>query len=205
MDEGIVKGVIEALLFISDSPLSIERMQGAFDAIESPYLLQCLDSLKKEYDESGRGLKIVEVAGGYQFVSAPQYLQFLKKFYRQKNTDRLRPAALETLAIIAYKQPLTRIDIEKIRGVNVDGVIKSLMDKGIIRVAGRKKHTPGRPFLYGTTRVFLERFGLNSLADLPEMEEFKAGAAALVDQEENIEEEKDAVVENAAQADKQAG
>lgn len=198
MDRIVVKGVIESLLFVSDSPLPIEQICAVLEGLERNEILQCVDELRQEYESSGRGLRIVEVAGGYQFVTAPQYLQFLKQFYKQKHKERLRPAALETLAIIAYKQPLTRIDVEAIRGVNVDGVIKSLTDKGLIRTLGRKKGSPGRPFVYGTTKVFLERFGLNSLDDLPDIEDFKEEAASLYNQEE------DDAVKDTAQTDKQA-
>jgi len=210
MEESVVKGVIETLLFINEGPLSLDQIKTAFDeTLDEKYILQCIEALKKEYNETARGLRIVEVAGGYQLVTAAEYSPFLKKFYKQKYTERLRPAALETLAIIAYRQPVTRSDAEAIRGVSVDGVIKNLMDKGLIRIVGRKKNAPGRPFLYGTTKIFLERFGLNSLNDLPKIEEFgsleQVKAVQPSQQQEadsDISKEADDAVKDTAQADK---
>jgi segregation and condensation protein B len=118
-------------------------------------------------------MRIVEVAGGWQMITYTGFAPFLKKLFKDRQAERLSRPALESLAIIAYKQPLTRSEIEDLRNVNVDGVMKSLTDKNLIRICGRKK-IPGRPFVYGTTREFLMHFGLNSLEDLPKMEEFTA-------------------------------
>ncbi|MDD5738110.1 MAG: SMC-Scp complex subunit ScpB, partial [Candidatus Omnitrophica bacterium] len=130
-----------------------------------------LAELQTEYETLGRSFKVYEVAGGYQMVTAPEFADYLKKFYRVKSKDKLTKPALETLAIVAYRQPITKADIEDIRGVNVDGVIKTLADRQLIKITGRKD-APGRPILYGTTKEFLDRFGLSSLNELPKLGEF---------------------------------
>jgi segregation and condensation protein B len=119
-------------------------------------------------------MRIQEVAGGFQMVTPAEMAVFLKKFYKERRLERLSKPALETLAIIAYKQPLTKQEVEVLRQVNVDGLLQGLLDKGLVRVVGRKK-TPGRPKVYGTTREFLEYFGLKSLEELPKIENFQLG------------------------------
>ena len=179
-----VKAVIEALLFSSDKPVLIEQIKNALPELEPAQIRGILEELKSDYENDGRGIRLVEVAGGFQMVTAPSFAAYLKKFYKQKHTERFSKPALETLAIVAYKQPVTRLEIESIRSVNVDGVVKHLKDLGLIRISGRKK-AAGRPFVFGTTRQFLEYFGLRSLEELPKMENF----SALVSQEkaENTE------------------
>lgn len=167
------KHIIEALLFVSDEPLLIEQIKDVLEHLQAQDIRVLLDGLKKEYEDACRGIKIVEVAGGFQMVTNPEFSAHLKKYYKHMHAERLSAPALETLAIIAYKQPVTRLDIEAIRGVNVDGMVKSLMEKGLIRIVGRKE-VIGRPFVYGTTRQFLEYFGLSSLHELPKMEEFSS-------------------------------
>ena len=172
MSENNLKAVIEALLFASDKPLSLERMRNALDNMDAAQIRGILEELKNDYEKSERGVRIAEIAGGFQIITAPSFAPFLKKLYKDRHVDKLSKPALETLAIIAYKQPVTKLEVESLRSVNVDGVFYSLMDKGLIRVAGRKK-APGRPKVYGTTAQFLEYFGLKSLEELPKIENFQ--------------------------------
>lgn len=172
MDDKIqTKRIIEALLFASEKPISVEQFKEVLDDLDPRDIRALILELKDEYENLGRSFKIYEVAGGFQMATEPAYAEYLKKFYKTKFKDRLTKPALETLAIIAYRQPIARADIEDIRGVNVDGVIKTLMDRTLIRIIGRKD-APGRPIIYGTTKEFLDRFGLNSLAELPKLSEF---------------------------------
>jgi len=175
--------VIEALLFSSDKPLMLEQVRAVLENFDSSEIRAIIEQLGAEYEKTNRGMRIVEVAGGFQMVSAPALAPFLRKLYKQRNAERLSRSALETLAIIAYKQPVTRLEIESLRNVNIDGVMKSLLDKGLIRVAGRK-NSPGRPKVFATTRQFLEHFGLKSLEELPKMEGFSALAESAEKKEE---------------------
>lgn len=177
------KAEIEALLFVSEKPLLIEQIKGVLDDMETDKIRDTLLDLKSDYERSGRGLRIVEIAGGFQIVTSSEAAETLKKFYKLRDAQRLSKSALETLAIIAYKQPVTRLDIESLRGVNVDGMIRSLMEKNLIRIAGRKD-VIGRPFVYATTKQFLEYFGLASLADLPKAEELAKGVQGSQAQEQ---------------------
>lgn len=193
MSEDNVKAVIEALLFASENPLLLEQIRDALDNLETDEIRKALEELKAEYEATNRGMRIIEIAGGFQMISSPAFASFLKKLYKQHRVERLSTPALETLAIIAYKQPVTRLEIESIRNVNVDGMIKGLMDKGLIRISGRKK-APGRPKVYGTTRQFLEYFGLKSLDELPKIEGFLTSkmqdSSALLAAKEEIDEPK---------------
>lgn len=172
MTENNLKAVIEALLFACDKPLPLERMRNVLDNMDAAQIRGILEELKSDYEKSERGVRIVEIAGGFQIITAPSFAPFLKKLYKERHAEKLSKPALETLAIIAYKQPVTKLEVESLRSVNVDGVFYSLIDKGLIRVAGRKK-APGRPKVYGTTARFLEYFGLKSLEELPKIENFK--------------------------------
>jgi len=166
-----IKGAVEALLFASDRPLILDQIRQALDNLASDEIRRVIEDLKAEYEVSGRGMRIMEVAGGFQMITAPVFAPFLKKMYKSRGVERLSKPALETLAIMAYKQPLTKVEVGSLRNVNVDGVVASLLDKDFIRVVGRKK-APGCPKVYGTTRQFLEYFGLKSLEDLPKIENF---------------------------------
>ena len=175
MPDNNAKSVIEALLFASDKPVTLEQIRKILDNLDASEIKALIDELKSEYEQGARGMRIVEVAGGWQMNTAAPFVAFLRKLFKDRQAERLSRPALESLAIIAYKQPLTRREIEDLRNVNVDGVMKSLADKNLIRICGRKK-IPGRPFVYGTTKEFLLHFGLNSLEDLPKMENFTAMA-----------------------------
>lgn len=171
MAQDNTKAVVEALLFASEKPLFIDQVKNVLDNLDTAAIRKIIEELAAEYETDNRGMRIMEVAGGFRMFTSVGLAPFLKKFYKQRKTERLSKPALETLAIIAYKQPLTRSEIETLRNVNVDGVMKSLEEKTLIRITGRKD-APGRPLVYGTTRQFLEYFGLNSLDDLPKMEDF---------------------------------
>ena len=187
MSDNNVKSVIEALLFASEKPLLVEQVKEVLDHLGNEEIKKLLAELSAEYETTGRGMRIVEVAGGFQMVTSSDFAPFLRKLYKQRKSERLSKSALETLAIIAYKQPVSRGEIGSIRSVNVDNMVNSLLDKGLIRISGRKK-SPGRPFVYGTTRQFMEYFGLKSLAELPKFEEFASFA-------QNKEAEIEAIVE----------
>ncbi len=179
-----LKRVIETLLFISEKPVTLEQLKEAIETTELPYIKSLIAQLKEEYETQGRGMVIMEIAGGYQMLSNPSYVSYVKNFFKTRVKEKLSRPALETLAIIAYKQPVSRMDIELIRGVNSDGVVIHLLNKGLIKIVGRKD-IPGRPYLYGTTRQFMEYFGLRSLQDLPKLEEF----SALVQSAQRLQEE----------------
>ncbi len=189
------KSVIEALLLASEKPLPLDKIREILDNLAPQETLKLIEELKLEYEQANRGIRIAEIAGGFQMITAPNFAPFLKKLFKSRNTERLSKPALETLAIIAYKQPLTRGEIELLRNVNVDGVMKSLVEKNLIRICGRKK-VPGNPYVYGTTRHFLEYFGLKSLKDLPRIEEFSALAEKKELLDITLEEEKIAEEEN---------
>ena len=171
MSEDNLKSVIEALLFASEKPMTIEQARKVLDNLDATKVRQVIEEIQADYAAANRGIRIVEIAGGFQMITAPGFASFLKKLFKERHVERLSKPALETLAIIAYKQPLTKQEIESLRNVNVDGVMKNLLDKDLIRISGRKK-APGRPHVFGTTRQFLEYFGLKSLEELPKMEEF---------------------------------
>ena len=173
------KAVIESLLFACDRPLTLEQIKNVLDNLETNEIRKILDELRQEYESANRGIRIVEVAGGFQLITPPAFATFLKRLYKQKKAERLSKPALETLAIIAYKQPVTKLEIESLRNVNIDAVMSNLLDKDLIRVVGRKKAL-GRPRVYGTTRQFLEYFGLKSLEELPKIENFPKDLEAQV-------------------------
>lgn len=175
-----IRQIIEALLFATDEPLSVRQMLeifGEFEAGELPQkrvneevILSAIEHLNKEYETTGRAMHIVRVAGGYQFATRPHFAPWLGRMVKEKSRKKLSAAALESLAVIAYKQPVTKPEIEAIRGVNADYVIHTLLERNLITIVGRAA-TPGRPLLYGTTQEFLKHFGLNDLAELPKPRE----------------------------------
>lgn len=166
-----MKGIIETLLFISEKPVTVDQLKGLVEGIQPRDIKQLIEQLTQEHQERQSGMIIAEIAGGYQMLSNPRYAEAVRSFYKTRHKEKLSRPALETLAIIAYKQPISRADIELIRGVNSDGVTAHLLEKELIKIVGRKD-IPGRPYLYGTTKEFLEYFGLKSLEDLPKMEDF---------------------------------
>jgi segregation and condensation protein B len=178
--------VIEALLFSAQKPLSarelVSAIKGAGDADElmpnefarttEAQVAAALEQLKIEYIEQNRAFQLAEKAEGWQLVSDPAYAPWLRQLFPAAKPARLTPPSLETLAIVAYRQPITRADVEAVRGVAVDGVLQSLMERGLVKIAGRAE-VPGRPLLYETTQFFLEHFGLRALDELPNAEELR--------------------------------
>jgi segregation and condensation protein B len=162
-------GVLEALLFSTHHPLTAGRLAELLDLDSTKPIRGAIKDLNRRYEETGRSFRIEQVAGGYQMLTLPEYGDALNKLLKREADAKLTKAALETLAIIAYKQPILRADLEAIRGVACGETIRSLMEKHLVKIAGRAE-LPGRPILYGTTKRFLELFGLNSLKDLPQGE-----------------------------------
>lgn len=161
--------VVEALLFASDTPVEASRIQEVLD-LESPAVArELVESLRGRLDAEGRALQVMEVGGGFRLVTRPEVAPWLVKLARSRTRSRLSRPSLETLAIIGYRQPVSRPEVDAIRGVNSDAVLENLLERRMIRIAGRKE-SPGRPFLYETTREFLVAFGLRDLGDLPKVE-----------------------------------
>lgn len=167
-----LKAIIESLLFVTDGALSIKRLKSVLgDDITVQEIKEAVRGLMVDYEADKRGFMLHEVAGGYQFRTRPEYKEWIVKL-KQLSPARLSRAALETLAVIAYKQPVLRTDVEHLRGVDSSGIFRTLLEKDLIRVLGRKD-LPGRPILYGTTRRFLEVFGLRELGCLPSLDEME--------------------------------
>ena len=164
-----VVDVVEALLFASDGPLEAERIREVLDLDSTAAAREQVDALRQRLETEERPLQVVEVGGGFRLVTRPELAPWLVKLARSKTRSRLSRPALETLAIIAYRQPASRPEVDAVRGVNSEGVLDNLLERRMIRIAGRKE-SPGRPFLYETTREFLVAFGLRDLNDLPKVE-----------------------------------
>ncbi len=169
--ETTVETVVEAVLFASDEPLSEARLANIVET-SVKQVRQCIQNLNDKYRTNNNAFRIEQIAGGYQMLTLSPYNYWLKKLLRARSDSKLSPAAVETLAIIAYKQPVMRADIEVVRGVAAGEVIRTLCYKGLVKIVGRAE-VLGRPMLYGTTKKFLEVFGLNTLKDLPKIEELK--------------------------------
>jgi segregation and condensation protein B len=163
-------GVLESLLFSTHHPLTAGRIAELMELDTTKPIRRAIADLNQQYTEGGRSFRVEQVAGGYQLLTLPEYGEYLQKLHQREIDTKLTKAALETLAIVAYKQPVLRADVEAIRGVACGETIRSLMEKHLVKIAGRAEE-PGRPILYGTTKRFLELFGLNSLKDLPQAEE----------------------------------
>ncbi len=180
-----VKAILEALIFASPEPLTPKAIFKLLASEPKEDVLAALDVLKQEYDGRG-GLQLVEVAGGFQIVTRPDLHEWVRRLFHERTTQKLSVQALESLAVIAYRQPVTAAEISEIRGVDTGGVLNTLLERHLIKIAGRKQ-VVGRPFLYATTKEFLIRFGLNDLADLPKVEDMAAAlgleAPILVEQQ----------------------
>ena len=166
-----LKNVVEAILFVTPEPLPLRKLAEVAGGVGPDELRGIIRELQREYE--GRGVELVQLAGGWRFFSREEYAPWAKKVLPVDAPPRLSRAALETLSIIAYRQPITRVAVEEIRGVNCDGVLRTLLDRDFITTSGRED-VPGRPFRYRTTKHFLRYFGLASLAELPPLEETKA-------------------------------
>ncbi len=164
------KSAIEALLFVSDKPVVLDQFKQVFPELRPSDIEDLTRQLQDEYVNRNAGMMVVEIAGGWQMLSNSHAASYIREFYKTRAKEKLSRPALECLAIIAYKQPVGRGDVEVIRGVNSDGTIAHLLNKGLVKIVGRKE-VPGRPFIYGTTKEFLEYFGLRALEDLPKIEE----------------------------------
>ena len=174
-----VREIVEALFFATDEPLTIRQVLDIFNALDDgqkprgiseEIILSTVRDLNEEYGRTGRAFRIARVAGGYQFATLPQFAVWLGKMLKEKSKRKLSVSALESLAIIAYKQPVTKPEIEAIRGVNADYMMHTLLERNLIAIIGRAA-TPGRPLLYGTTKEFLKHFGINDLSELPKPRE----------------------------------
>ncbi|MGD8628793.1 MAG: SMC-Scp complex subunit ScpB [bacterium] len=201
-----LKRIVEALLFASPDPLSVRRIKSVVPGLETDQVLETLSELKQDYEGDSRSFQIVEIGGGYQLTTKPDYALWVGKLVEARGKQRLSRAALETLAIVAYKQPALRATLEGIRGVNVDGVLRTLMERDLVRIVGRADG-PGRPLLFGTTRDFLMQFGLNKLADLPGIEEIEelVGKAPETPEEDFPEDEEITGAYDEGENDKEAG
>jgi segregation and condensation protein B len=164
-----LKAIVEALIFASPEPLTRKAIDKLLISEPKEDIEAAIAELKRDYDRPG-GLQLVEVAGGYQITTRQDLHEWVRRLFHERTTQKLTVQALETLAVIAYKQPITAVEITEIRGVNTSGVVNTLLERHLVKIVGRKR-VVGRPFLYATTREFLIRFGLNDLSDLPRVED----------------------------------
>lgn len=171
MDEAHLKSILESLLFAAGEPVSLARLTSAFDDIPRATVQKTLAAMASEFAAANRGIVIEEVAGGYQMRTPKEYAPYVRKLLATKPPRLSRPL-METVAIIAYRQPITRPEIEQLRGVDTGGVLETLLERRMIKIAGRKE-APGRPMVYATTDEFLEIFGLKDLESLPDLSEFR--------------------------------
>jgi segregation and condensation protein B len=188
LDDRELAAVIEALLFVSPEPLTVERLASVLTEVAKHRVGQVLNEMRAGYEREQRGLQLVEVGGGWQLVTRPEHGTWIKRLEKSKASSKLSRSALESLAIIAYKQPIVRGEIEHIRGVETSGVLRTLLERKLVRIVGRKE-VPGRPIMYGTTKFFLQHFGLKDLTELPPLREFKElgeSEQALLPVEENL-------------------
>jgi len=167
-----LNAIIEAMLFVADSPMTVDRLSELLPEYERAAIRIALQELRDDYQARHAGIHLVDVAGGWQLRTWPELMPYLSRLVKGK-PPRFSPSALETLAIVAYRQPITRQEVEYLRGVDTGAVLKSLLEKRLIRILG-KKDIPGRPIIYGTTREFLEIFNLNDLKGLPTLREMQA-------------------------------
>jgi len=171
VDEERLKAILESLLFAAGEPVSLNRLAAVLDSVPKEQIRDALIALGSQYAQGGRGLTVEEVAGGYQLRTRKEFAPQIRKLLAGK-PPRLSRSLLETLAIVAYRQPVTRPEIEQVRGVDCGGVLETLLERRLIKIAGRKE-APGRPMLYATTPEFLEVFGLKDLDSLPDLKEFQ--------------------------------
>ncbi|MBI4683769.1 MAG: SMC-Scp complex subunit ScpB [Nitrospirae bacterium] len=176
MEDREKKYLLEAILLIAGEPLGVSALKEATE-IPDAEIEKIMSELISDYRERNGGILIAEIANGYQMITNPEYAAWLRKFKASSTLVKLSLPALETLSIIAYKQPLIKAEIEQLRGVNADGVVKTLLDRRLIKIMGRKE-APGRPLLYGTTKEFLQYFGLKDLTELPTLKDIEREEAA---------------------------
>ncbi len=195
LSEEEVKKVVEAILFSSNRTMTVAEFKRVLKGFTAPQIQKIVEELKTDYETNGRAFRINEVAGGYEISTLPQYAPWIVKLELQKKAKQATQSALETLAILAYKQPITRAEIEDLRGVDVSGVVSTLLERNLIKIVGRKE-VPGRPYMYGTTDKFLEHFGLKSLNDLPNISEIKTLVENSVRREDLLKSEGTTIVMN---------
>lgn len=179
MEDHELKSIVESLLFVSSEPLTIDQLAGVLalpsygqQLNERQRISAILKKLQEEYCEVGRGLQLVEVAGGYQMTTRPENAPWIKELQKARSVTRLSRQALEALAIVSYRQPISTPEVEAIRGVDCSGVLRTLLERRLIKIVGRKEAV-GKPFLYGTTREFLQYFGLRDLSELPPLKDLQ--------------------------------
>ncbi len=203
-----LKSIVEALIFASPDPLTPKALFKLLSSEPKEDVQKAIAELQEDYQRPG-GLQFVEVAGGYQIVTRPDLHEWVRRLFHERSTSKLSVQALETLAVVAYRQPVTALEITEIRGVNTSGVMNTLLERHLIKIVGRKQ-VVGRPFMYATTKDFLIRFGLNDLADLPKVEDMAEALGiespllvehALPEEQLPLTEPDDEVVENEASAD----
>jgi segregation and condensation protein B len=182
------KAILEALIFVSESPLTLDRMKEVLGGVNKRELQRLLAEMMEEYRKAERGITLEEVAEGFQFRTRAEFGEWIRKLKKVKTTALSQPS-LETLAIIAYRQPVVRMDIEKIRGVDSGGVLRTLLEKKMIKIIG-KKDVPGKPIVYGTSKRFLEVFGLKDLSELPTLKDLDSLGPASMEGVLPLEEEK---------------
>jgi len=170
-DRNYYKGLIEAILFIETEAVSVKKLSEQIN-LEPKVIRELMYELKKDYENRGAGIQLNEFVTGFKLSTSSRYGEFLKQYYKKKTQKKFSKVSLETLAIVAYKQPITKAEIEDIRGVSSDNAIRDLLEKRLIKILGRR-NVPGRPIEYGTTKEFLEYFGLKSLKELPTLKEIK--------------------------------
>lgn len=185
MDNLELKSILESLLFVGTEPLILDPLVSVFalpgqEHVDRHRVLEILQKLQEEYREMGRGLQLVEVAGGYQLTTRPENAPWIKQLHAVRTASRLSRPALETLAIVTYRQPVTTPEIEAIRGVDCSGVLKTLLERRLVKIVGRKE-AAGKPMLYGTTQEFLQYFGLRDLSELPPLKDLEEVAQELPD------------------------
>ena len=171
MNDLEIKPILESILFLSETPVRLETLLDLLPESNREAILEGIERIKAEYADSSKGVELAEVAGGYQFRTKPRWAEWAARLKKAKAV-KLSQSAMETLAIVAYRQPIIRPEIEEIRGVDSGWVLRTLMEKGLVKMMGRKD-LPGRPMIYGTSKAFLEIFGLNVLSDLPTLKEIQ--------------------------------
>ena len=184
MDDFEIKPILESLIFISDNPVRLDTLLEILPESNKESILEGIEQIKREYAEASKGFELIEVAGGYQFRTKPRWAEWVNRLKKAKAV-KLSRSALETLAIVAYRQPIIRPEIEEIRGVDSGWVLRTLLEKGLIRIVSRRD-IPGRPIVYGTTKTFLELFNLNTLSDLPTLKEIEPPQTLEVMQKEEL-------------------
>ena len=195
--------VIEAIVFASPEPITLRAILKLLDAEPREQVQAAIAELQRRYEDRPGGLQLVEVANGYQIVTRPELHEWVRRMFHERTTQKLSVQALETLAVIAYKQPITAAEITEIRGVNTSGVIGTLLERGLVKISGRRQ-VVGRPFLYSTTREFLDRFGLRDLNDLPKVEDmatalgFEVPAGVVTERPQTLPPDEPATAEDVA-------